>query len=135
MEGLRERDAYPVIQAGYSVSFECDEIASANLQRFLLATRVGQDIRMHQDPNALYALKFVSDNPIGINYRWVFHKCAITPNGAMALIGEEWMTMAFTAEGLADRVNSAASPYATITVVSTTTTTSSTSSTTSSSTA
>jgi hypothetical protein len=128
--GLRQRDAYPVVQATYTVNFECDEAAAVNLKRFLMGTQVGNQIRMLQNPNAYFSLKFVSDNPIGPNYRWVFHKCVIAPNGAMALIKDEWMSMAYTAEGLADNDNAPTSPYATITVVTTTTTSTSSSTTT-----
>jgi hypothetical protein len=57
----------------------------------------------------------------------------IGPNGSLQLIGDEYLSMTFMGDGLADTANHPSSPYFTINTV-TTTTTSTTSSTTSSST-
>jgi len=133
-EGLRERDAYPVVQTQYTITFECDEMASTNLTKYLLGTQSGDSIYILQNAEKEYALKFEATNPIGVKYRWFFHRVALTPNGAIALIGDnEWQSMSFTGEGLADSTNQASSPYATVNRI-TTTTTSSTSTTTSSTT-
>lgn len=129
-EGLKERDAYPVVQTSYTINFECDEIATENLTKFLLGTTSGNDIRMLQNANAYWVLKFISDNPLGPNFKYLFNKCTLAPNGAMALIGEEWMSMAFTAEGLADRATVPLSPYGTVTRATTTTTSTTTTTTT-----
>jgi len=129
--GLRVKDKNPVVQTDYMVNFDCDEIATVNLKYYLMASQSGNTLRGMQSPNAEYALKFVSDNPIGPDQVWYFWKCTIGPNGSMALIGDEWMVMSFTAEGLADTANHATSPYfdcvpVTTTTTTTTTTTSST---------
>jgi hypothetical protein len=131
--GLRNRDKYPVIQTSYTLTFDCDEIAAVNLAKFLLGTQSGENILGLQNANQEYALRFVADNPIGVKYTWNFWRCTLGPNGAMALIGDEWQVMSFTAEGLADETNQPTSPYFTATRI-TTTTTSTTTSTTSSTT-
>ena len=80
--------------------------------------------------SAEYALRFVSDNPVGQNSRWEFWKGTLRNRGEINLIGEEWMQMPLVFEGLVDRVNHASSPFFDI-YLSTTTSTSSTASTTS----
>lgn len=119
MQSFRLKDANPVIQTEYMINFTCDEIAAINLNKFLLGTLTGVGygsvISMLQSANVEYAIQFVSANPIGANYTWEFWKGTLSPNGALQLIGEEWMTMDFTFEGLADTANHAASPYADVT--------------------
>jgi hypothetical protein len=130
-EGFRVKDANPIIQTDYVVNFSVDEIAAINLNRYLMGTLVGGNvIQMLQGIGKEYALRFRSYNPYGKNQRWDFWKGTLSPNGSMQLIGDEWMVMAFTFEGLADKVNHSASPYADITFVSTTTSTTSTTTTT-----
>lgn len=132
--GLKVKDKNPVVQTDYMINFDCDEICAANLKIWLMASISGNTIQAMQDANKEYALKFESDNPIGPNQVWYFWKCNIGPNGSMALIGDEWMTMSYTAEGLADSTNHATSPYFNCIPVTTTTTTTTTTSTTSSTT-
>ena len=67
-----------------------------------------------QDADKEYALRFTSDNPIGPNQIWDLWKLTLSPNGAIQLIGEEWMIMSFSGEGLADTVNHVESPYITV---------------------
>lgn len=121
--GLRQKDKNPVIQSEYTCTFDLDEMAAVNLNRYLLGSISGNVILMLQNTEKEFALKFVSDNPIGPNEIWRLWKCTLQPNGALQLIGEEWMIMSFTAEGLADVANNPTSPYATITYATTTTTT------------
>lgn len=128
--GLRVKDKNPVVQTDYMVNFDCDEIAAVNLKYWLMASVSGNTYRAMQDADNEYALKFVSDNPIGPNQVWWFWKCTITSNGPAALIGDEWMTLSFTAEGLADTANHSSSPYYDVIPVTTTTTTTTTSTTT-----
>lgn len=120
---LREKDKSIITEVGYNLTFDCDEIAAANLNRFLLGSISGGNlIYAHQRPNQEFALRFVTDNPVGPNYTWDFWKATITPNGPMSLIGEEWMIASFLAEGLADRANHNESPFITVTGITTTTT-------------
>ena len=112
---FRLKDKNPIVQTDYTITFDLDEIAAVNLNKFLMGTLSGNIIFGLQGTNLEYALKFVSDNPIGPNQTWEFWKCTLSPNGAMQLIGEEWMVMSFTAEGLADTANHATSPCFTVT--------------------
>ena len=127
---FRLKDKNPVVQSDYVCNFSCDEICSANVNKFLLGTLSGATISGLQGTDKEYALKFLSDNPIGTNQRWKMWKCTVSPNGAMALIGDEWMVMDFSAEGLADTANHADSPYFDVDFITTTTTTSTTTTTT-----
>lgn len=128
---FRLKDANPVIQTEYVVNFDVDEIAAPNLNKYLMGKLVGGNvIQMLRGTNVEYALRFRAENPIGHNQRWDFWKGTLSPNGPMSLIGEEWMVMSYTFEGLADTVNQPASPYADITFLTTTTTTTTTTSTT-----
>ena len=108
---FRLKDKNPVIQTDYTVSFTCDEIAAVNLNKFLVGTISGNVIAALQAPDTEFALKFVSDNPVGPNQTWEFWRGTLMPNGALQLIGEEWMVMDFIFEGLADSANHAAVPY------------------------
>jgi len=121
--GFRTKDKNPIIQTEYAIRWDCDEIAAVNLKLFLLGTKVANVISALQATDKEYALKFISDNPIGPNQTWRCWKMTVTPNGPLQLIGEEYMAMSFAGEGLADIANHASSPYMTITYVTTTTTT------------
>lgn len=132
--GLRVKDKNPVIQTDYTVSFVLDEMAAANLVLFTAGTQESGVIHALKTPDAEYALKFVSDNPIGPNRTYWYWKATLTPNGPMTLIGEEWMQMSYLAEGIADTVHHADSPYYDITFTTTTTTTTTTTSSSTSST-
>lgn len=120
---FKTKDKNPVIQQEYSLTFVADEMAAKNLNRFLLGTRTNNVIAGLQNTDQEYAIKFVSNNPLGPNQTWEFWKATLAPNGALQLIGDEWMSMTFLAEGLADTANHASSPYFTVTYVTTTTTT------------
>jgi hypothetical protein len=121
--GFRTKDKNPIIQSDYNVNFELDEMAAVNVNRFLMGTLSGTNvIQALQAADAEFSLKFVSDNPLGPNQTWKFHRLTLAPNGALQLIGEEWMIMSFTGEGLSDVANNSASPYFTVTYVTTTTT-------------
>jgi len=105
------KDKNPVIQTEYTVTFTCDELASANLNRYLLGSLSGGVISAFQNTELEFALKFVSDNPVGPNKTWEFWRGTLMPNGALQLIGDEWMVMDFVFDGLADSTNHATSPY------------------------
>ena len=106
MAGIRTRDAYPVVQVGYTVTFETDEICAENLTRFVLGTNNGDNISALDAVDLDYCLKFVEDKEIGdINRTYEFSKCKVGPNGAGALVSEEWGVLSFVAEGLYDASN------------------------------
>lgn len=125
--GFRTKDRNPIVQTEYTINFVAEEVAAENLNRFLLGTLQGQNTVLGlQGTNLEYALHFVSDNPIGPNQVWDFWKVTLSPNGPMQLIGEEWMSMSFAGEGLADVGGHPTSPYFTVVsqeATSTTTTT------------
>jgi len=125
--GFRTKDKNPIVQTDYTLTIVAEEVAAVNLNRFLLGTLSGaRTVLGMQGANIEYALHFVSDNPIGPNNIWDFWKVTLSPNGAMQLIGEEWMSMSFSGEGLADTGGHPTSPYFTVVsqeATSTTTTT------------
>jgi len=108
---FRLKDKNPVIQTEYTISFTCDEIAAVNLNKFLVGVLTGNVIAALQAPDQEFALKFVSNNPVGPNKTWEFWKGTLMPNGALQLIGEDWMVMDFIFDGLADSTNHATTPY------------------------
>ena len=110
-EEFRLKDKNVVIQRDYTLTFECDEIAAVNLNRFLMGNLSDGVISGMQGVNAEFELKFVSNNPVGPNKTWEFWRGSLTPTGALNLISEEWMMMSFTLEGLADTDNHPTSPY------------------------
>ena len=122
-EGFRVKDKNPVIQTEYTVSFDLDEFAAPNLRKFIMGTQSGNVLHALQDVDKEYVLKFVSDRPTGPNDTWEFWRMTLSPNGALQLIGEEWMVMSMSGEGLADVANHSSSPYWDVTAVTTTTTT------------
>lgn len=124
--GFKTKDKNPITQTEYNLNFVAEEIAAVNLNRFLLGTINGNTIFGLMGANIEYAVRFVSDNPLGPNQTWDFWKLTLSPNGAMQLIGDEWMSMSFSGEGLADTGGHPTSPYFTIVsteATSTTTTT------------
>lgn len=123
--GLRTKDKNPTISLEYAVNFTLDEIAAANINRFLMGTldASGDVIHGLQNADQEYGLYFVSDNPIGENQVWKMWRMTLKPAGAMQLIGEEYLEMQYTGEGLSDSANHASSPYFDVQIVTTTSTT------------
>jgi hypothetical protein len=129
---FRTKDKNPVIESNYMVNIECDEMAAVNVSRYLMGTlepnvKGGGTIHAMTRPDQEFGLVFVSDNPVGPNSTWKFWRGTIMPNGALQLIGDEWIAMAYQFEGLSDSANHSTSEfydveYATTTSTSTTTT-------------
>lgn len=114
--GAKTKDKTVILETGYTANFELDEIALINLQIYLKATLSGTHVLLANTVlTAEYAIKFVADNPAGPNETWVLWRCKLSPNGAFSLIGDEWATLSFTAEGLSDVANNPTSPYFTVT--------------------
>lgn len=123
--GLRTRDLNPVVQTEYNINFDLDELSASNIAKFFLGT-LNQStgvIAALQNSDAEYALKFVSNNPLGPNQTWYFWRVTLGPNGPLQLIGDEYLVMSFAGEGLSDVDNHASSPYFDIKTATTTTTT------------
>jgi len=126
--GFRTKDRNPIIESNYTVNLVLDELAAVNVKRFLMGTNTGRTVHMLTAPNQEYGLKIVEDNPIGPNKTWKFWRGTLAPNGPMQLIGDEYVTMSYTFEGLADAANNPNSQYGDVvydTTTSTTTTTTS----------
>jgi len=122
--GLRVKDLNPVVQTEYNIMFEVDEMGAQNLAKFFLGSiSATKRISGMQNADAEYALKFISDNPVGPNTIYRFWRVTLGPNGPLQLIGDEYLSMSFTGEGLADTANNPSNPYFEITAVTTTTTT------------
>mgnify|MGYP001178325041 CR=1 FL=1 len=121
--GTRTKDKTVILETGYKLSFELDEVSRFNLAMFIKGTIVGNTVLANTQLTKEYAIKFISDNPAGPNEKWEFWRCKLSPAGAFGLISDEWSKMSFEAEGLADAANHASSPYFTTTFETTTTTT------------
>jgi hypothetical protein len=120
--GIRKKDKTVTLEAGYTVKFSLDEKSVKNLQMFLRASVVnGHVLYANKSLSQEYALVFVSDNPEGPNEKWFMWRMKLTPAGPMALIGEEWMSLTFNGEGLADSEHHSESEYFTVRMVTTTT--------------
>lgn len=129
-QGMNYKDFNPITTLEYTLNFTLDEIAASNLNMYLLGTydAASATIAGLQGADKEYALIFVSNNPLGPNGIGYFRKMTLAPNGPLALIGDEYLTMSYLAEGLADTANHTSSPffdykYLTTTTTSTTTTT------------
>jgi hypothetical protein len=121
---VREQDQETVIQNGYNLSFVLDEISVENLRMFMKASQSGTRILYaNQNVNQQYAIKFISDNPVGPNASYEFWKCKLTPNGAFSLISQDYTVLSFSGKGLAERVGHASSPFFTATFDTTTSST------------
>jgi hypothetical protein len=121
--GAKNKDKSVVIERGYKVNFDLDEMARKNLAIFLMGSQDGNTVHALTNTTKEYALKFKADNAAGPNDIWEFWKCSIKPSGATGLITEDWRTLSFVAEGLADVANHPESPYFDVTGTTTTSTT------------
>lgn len=135
--GVRSLDKQAVLEAGYTLSFDLDEIAATNLERFIMGEIDGSDpYLVHALTTAgtqrEYAVKFVQDNQEGENKTYEFWKCKLNPGGAMSIIGDDWSIMPFSGTGLSDDALHPSSPYFDVRYHSTTTTSSSSTTTTTS---
>lgn len=145
--GLKVKNKSIVLQTDMTVTFDCDNISLGNLAMWFGGNNTDDlpddapgdlgDIAVIGSANTLYgALFFEGDNPVGenVNYWWPYVN--LRPNGNLALKGDTWQQMSFTAEALkrdtttervytyqlADKSSSAAvdvTPYITVELAST----------------
>ncbi|WP_028320380.1 hypothetical protein [Desulfatiglans anilini] len=109
--GAKNLDKSTTIQKGYKLNFSLDEMATKNLERFLMGTAVGDKIAGLTNTQREVWIRFISDNAEGPNRQWDFWRVKLRPNGAGSLIGEEWMTLPHAGEGLSDVANHPTSPF------------------------
>lgn len=131
--GARNKDRVVVLETGYNINFDLDEISQRNLQIFLKAQLVGTTLlRANMVLDSEYQLRFVSDNPTQprSNEVWEFHRCRLSPGGAFSLISDEWSALSFNGEGLSDDMCNSLSPFFDVQFCTTTTTTTTSTSTT-----
>lgn len=103
MGGVNKKDAETTTTLGYTLSPTTDEITNDNLAIFFQGQMLPNGkIKGLADTNQEFALRFVTDNPMGPNRVWDFHRVKLAGNGDAALIGSEWMQLGLTGEGLAD---------------------------------
>ncbi len=72
------------------------------------------EIRAFKETQIEGRLRFVSDNPVGMQQELEVWRVSLTPNGDTAYIGEDWSTLEFTGEILKDETGHPDSPYMTI---------------------
>lgn len=116
-------DEEAITKTGYTLQFELDEMAVYNMKLFLKGTQSGPVIYANKEMSNRYAIHIVEDNSKGPNKKWDFWKVKLSPNGALNLIGDDWMKLSFTGKGLSDVTGHASSPFFTVAYVTTTTTT------------
>jgi hypothetical protein len=114
--GYRTKDKNPVINTEYTLTFDLDEFSASNMMKILignLSSGFGKAMVIHalQATTKEFAIKFTSDNPTGPDQVWDFWKVSLRPAGPIQLIGDEWLVMNFTGEGLADTALHPVSPY------------------------
>ncbi|MEW6265307.1 MAG: hypothetical protein AB1641_19690 [Thermodesulfobacteriota bacterium] len=126
---VKQKDKLFVLESGYKINFDLDELGVQNMVKFLKGTLTANSIiRANQNVDAEWAVKFVSANASGPNYSVECWRLKLSPNGALSLIGDEYIKLSFSGEGLADETGHASSPqfdwrWLTTTTTSTTTST------------
>ena len=122
--GLRVKDKTVVIESGYEFSMTLDEMSAKNLALYLKASIEGNVLHANQLVGQEYALRFDADNPIqgGQKQRWELWRFTLSPDGALALLGDEWKQIGLSGTGLADDANHSTSPLFDVTILTTTTT-------------
>ena len=122
--GTRQKDKTVVLETGYTLDFDLDEMSILNMKMYLKATLSGANVLLANTVlDREFALKFVSDNPVGPNETWEFWRCQLSPGGTFSLLSDEWQLLTFAGKGLADTANNPTSPFFTVTFATTTTTT------------
>lgn len=133
--GLRTMDKQATLEAGYTLSFDLDEIAASNMEKYIRGDIDDSNpYKIHalttDGTQREFAVKFVQDNQEGENKTFEFWRCKLMPGGAHSVIGDDWNILPFNGTGLSDDSNHPTSPYFDVTYHSTTTSTSTTTTTT-----
>lgn len=128
--GVRSTDKEAVLEAGYTLSFDLDELAASNMAKYVQGDVDDSNAyKIHALTTAgtqrEFAVKFVQDNQEGENKTFEFWRCKLKPGGASSVISDDWNVLPFSGSGLSDDTNHPTSPYFDVTYHSTTTTSSS----------
>ena len=108
----KEYDQLVSLQTGCNINFTLDELAVDNLKMFLNATNSDTGI-LYGNTNdyQVYAIKFIPTNTTGPMTYYEFHKVKLSPAGPLSLIGDEYCSLSFTGQTIADLVNNPLSPF------------------------
>ena len=121
--GTKTKDKEVIIETGYTLTFNLEEVSIYNLKIYLKGTTTQNKVYANQALDREFAIRFVTDNPAGPDETWNFWRVTLSPNGPFSLIGDEWSTLSFTGEGLSDTDNHSDSSYFDVYFVTTTSTT------------
>lgn len=109
--GLKIKDKSILLQSDMNITFDCDNISYGNLTLWFggnnveaapsdAPTDIGT-LTLVGSADAVYgALFYESDNPVGDNKNMWWPYVMLSPNGNLALKGDAWQTLSFTAEAL-----------------------------------
>ena len=96
---------------GYSIKFKLDELCNENLKLFASASEKDGVLHAFQNIDTNYALKFVSNNKVGVHKTWTFWKVELTADDYVPLVGKGWRYLSFQGTGLPDVENHPESPF------------------------
>ena len=115
--GLKTRDKRVPLQLTPTLSFTLDEPVANNLNLLFLGTNTAGTIAAFTNPTTEGQLRFVSDNPLGVQLELTAWEVSLSPDGDVGLISDSWMEIKFKADVLksSDPAKSA-SPYMDIVV-------------------
>jgi len=109
--GLKIKDRSIVLQTDLTLTFDCDNIDNGNLALWFggnatdalpsdAPADIGSALVIGRQDTIFGALTFEADNPVGDNKNYWFPYVNLTPSGNLALKGDTWQTMSYTAEAL-----------------------------------
>lgn len=109
--GLKVKDRSVVLQTDVTLTFDTDHISAANLALWFGGNNtgdipadappgVGSSVVIGSADQIFGSLLFESDNPVGENRNYWWPYVSLQPSGTMALKGDAWQTLSFSAEAL-----------------------------------
>lgn len=122
--GIDNKDFNPIIKTEYMLNIECDELSARNLAiRVLGEMSTTGIIKGLSNVDEEYAIIFICNNPIGPNANRYFRKATLSPSGTEQFINDEYLSLAYMADGLSAESDYPDSPYFDLKYITTTTTT------------
>ena len=89
-KGKKVKDKTIANMSLITIDFSFDEMNQDNLNRFLLGSAVGSDIRVLQNTLEEGAAQLLINTDIGQDLVYRIPKCTLKPNGAMDFSDETW---------------------------------------------